>query len=148
MAVPPSKEKVSNDNEELPQPTIAEQRPWLNLRAMFSTSTEHDTKRAMQSRHLMMIGAYPSATYSRPLTRVHSYRGYDRDGHLPQCRIGELPFVCVTRLTSKTTQGGRGRGSGERVSGLWCRWGVCVYGGHHVVRRFLLWFSGLITELA
>ena len=74
MAVPLSKEKVLDDDEELPRPNTTAQRPWLNLPAMFSASTEHDTKRAMQSRHLTMIGAYPSASYSRLLMRVLGVR--------------------------------------------------------------------------
>ena len=66
--------KDTNYDAELHQPAAIErsgQRQWLNLRAMFSTSAENETKRAMQSRHLMMIGESPSPHHSP----VHCYSG-------------------------------------------------------------------------
>jgi len=58
-----TKGRVADYDKELGQPTAAEGPGWkpsLDLRGMFSTSAslENETKRAMQSRHLMMIGEF------------------------------------------------------------------------------------------
>lgn len=53
-----AKNLTTEDDEDLAPPTVIKQRQRINLGAIFSTSTEYETKRAMQSRHLMMIGVF------------------------------------------------------------------------------------------
>ena len=97
--------KVANYDEELQRPTTEEgpgQGP-SDLRGIFSAnaSSENETKRAMQGRHLMMIGEclFASASLLAILNTacVSSHRWNDRDGYLFECWVGKqgCPWFCL-----------------------------------------------------
>lgn len=93
---PKSPSSTMDSTEELYPPAAAErrgQRACPGLWAMFSTSagSEHETRRAMLSRHLVMIGEFlASMTVLAILVAdVFSHWRNDWDRHLFECWIGE-----------------------------------------------------------
>lgn len=130
-------------DEELHRPTAAQhpgQRSCPGLRAVFSTSTssENETKRAMQSRHLMMIGEFPRASITVLaifIVDVFSHWRNDWDRHIFECWIGEwnnpgFAFMFMSRLS----KGYRTRRSRKFSTLLRSRRFICLYRCHYTVR--------------
>ena len=97
--------KARNFDEEQYQDTAGEV-PGQSLRDMFSTtaSSANETKRAMQSHHLMMIGEFPWASIILLVVLIgnmFSYWWNNRHGHLFECWIGECSSFSSLPLYSR-----------------------------------------------